>query len=157
MKVRFFGLVVMLSFFVTFVSCAESQYDKDVELINDYISSHHLDTCDVYVNDNGLHRVVIREGQGLSPSATDSVTFNFLLKLIDDKVVNDEFAVNPCSEYLPNLVYGLQMGLTQMRPGERAILLVPSNIGYGSFGFNEIKPNSVLVYDVSFISFKSNL
>ena len=157
MKACFKCFAVLLSLVFVFVSCTGNQYDMDIELINDYIASHHLDTCDIFVNENGLHRVVLRDGQGLSPSANDSVTFNFILKLTDDEVVNDEFSVKPCSEYLKNLVFGLQMGLTQMRPGERAVLLVPSNIGYGSFGFDAIKPNSVLVYDVSLVSFKSNL
>ena len=139
-----------------FSSCLKNQYDKDIDKIDDYISSHHLDTLNIDKDDRGLYHIILQNGSGIYPSKADSVTITFTLKLINDKVVNDNNAITPCTVPMSDLVYGLQLGICKMRTGETAVLLLPSYLGYGTYTVDKIPSNSVLIYYIKLISTKSN-
>jgi FKBP-type peptidyl-prolyl cis-trans isomerase len=52
----------------------------------------------------------------------------------------------------PNVVPGLNQGVSGMRVGGKRRLIVPARLGHGSKGTKLIAPNSDLTYDVELVS-----
>ena len=60
----------------------------------------------------------------------------------------------PISFPLGNVIKGWTEGLQLMKPGGKARLTIPSELGYGPGGVGNIPPNAVLVFDVELIEVK---
>ena len=50
------------------------------------------------------------------------------------------------------VVKGFDEGIAKMRVGEKAIIIFPSTLGYGSSGSGSIPANSPLVFDIEVVS-----
>ena len=56
------------------------------------------------------------------------------------------------------VIKGWDIGFASMKPGERAILKIKPEYGYGSTGAgSSIPPNSTLEFDVELISYEENI
>ncbi|MDD3915184.1 MAG: FKBP-type peptidyl-prolyl cis-trans isomerase [Bacteroidales bacterium] len=117
-----------------FTSCLDNQYDKDIEIIEKYISSHQLDTADVVIDDHGMYYIELQEGSGFYAEAGDSIVFAYSMRLEDNVEVASASVSEPIGAYLNRLVTGLQLGIPYMKAGGEAVILMPSYLGYGQFG-----------------------
>lgn len=52
------------------------------------------------------------------------------------------------------VIRGWDIGVKQMRVGEKARLFIPASLGYGSRGVGSIPPNSDLIFDVELLSIR---
>ena len=52
------------------------------------------------------------------------------------------------SQVIPGWIEGLQM----MKPGGKARLVIPGDLGYGPKGYGNIPPNATLVFQVALLS-----
>ena len=146
-------LAVILLLFISFSSCGDSQLNKDIDIIDGYISSHHLDTCEIKVINN-LYYVELKEGSGkYLATEDDSIVIAYSMKLANDVEVDYALESDPLGVEVSNMLKGVQTGICQMKVGGHAILLIPSSLGYGSYsiGGYQIPPNSVLVFDVTLL------
>jgi FKBP-type peptidyl-prolyl cis-trans isomerase FklB len=101
---------------------------------------------------SGLQYMVLQEGTGKSPKATDSVMCHYEGFLIDGTVFDSsvergEPATFAVGQVIPGWVEGLQL----MREGAAYRLFIPSNLAYGPHGTGPIQPNSTLIFDVQLI------
>jgi len=103
---------------------------------------------------SGLRYKIINEGTGTSPGLYDRVKINYSIKLLSNEqlvasgtsqksVTFDAWVVN----YLP----AVQIMLKKLKPGGRAIMYVPSELGYGPTPFPFIPGNSNLIYDLELV------
>jgi FKBP-type peptidyl-prolyl cis-trans isomerase FkpA len=53
-----------------------------------------------------------------------------------------------------NVIKGWDEGLVGMKVGGQRRLVIPSNMGYGKAGNGSIPPDSVLIFDVEFLSIR---
>ena len=51
----------------------------------------------------------------------------------------------------PGVIAGFDEGIMKMRVGEKAALIIPSKIGYGTNGSGTIPPNSPLYFEVEVV------
>lgn len=102
---------------------------------------------------SGLRYKIVQEGSGESPKATDRVKVNYTGKLIDGTVFDaSEKHGGPYTTGLGNVVACWTEGLQLLKPGGKATLYCPSEIGYGSGGNGAlIKPGATLVFDVELL------
>jgi len=107
----------------------------------------------VKVTDSGLQYIVLQEGEGPQPDASDKVTVHYTGKLIDGTVFDStrergepvEIVVN---ETIPGWIEALQM----MHEGAKYRLFIPSDLAYGERGAGAaIGPNQALIFDVELI------
>ena len=101
--------------------------------------------------DSGLQYKTIKEGDGPSPAATDTVTVNYKGTLIDGKEFDSG---NGISFPLNGVIKGWTEGLQLMKAGGSTRFFIPSDLAYGPSGPPNIGPNSPLIFDVDLLSLK---
>lgn len=111
------------------------------------------EASDVKTTDSGLKYVVVNEGTGKSPKATDEVVVHYTGMLLDgtkfdSSVDRGEPATFPLNRVIPGWTEGLQL----MKEGGKYIFYIPSNLAYGPQGVpGTIPPDSPLVFEVELI------
>ena len=100
----------------------------------------------------GLQYEVLKEGNGVHPAATDSVTVHYTGKLIDGTVFDSsvdrgEPADFPVTQVIPGFAEGLKM----MNKGSKYVLYIPASLGYGNNEAGSIPAGSTLVFEVEMI------
>ncbi|WP_299455694.1 FKBP-type peptidyl-prolyl cis-trans isomerase [uncultured Microscilla sp.] len=122
---------------------------------------------------SGLYYVITEEGTGERPEKHDTVYTNYVGKLTNGNLfdTNVEEAAKKGGKYQgPNpkkyqpfkfilgrqqVIRGWDEGLALLKKGSKAILLVPSTLGYGPRAMGkDIPANSTLVFDVELTDFK---
>ena len=103
---------------------------------------------------SGLQYAVIREGEGVSPEASDSVTVHYRGILLDGNEFDNSYSRNkPATFRLDRVIKGWTEGLQLMKPGGKYRLFVPPDLAYGTRGAgSQIGPNSTLIFEVELIS-----
>lgn len=102
---------------------------------------------------SGLQYIVIKEGEGAQPTATDEVTVHYTGKLLngmvfDSSVSRGEPATFPLNRVIPGWTEGVQL----MKEGAKYEFFIPSDLAYGAQGVpNVIPPHSTLIFEVELI------
>lgn len=103
---------------------------------------------------SGLRYMVIREGKGKSPKATDEVTVNYEGRFTDGRVFDSSYergeaAAFPLNRVIPGWTEGLQL----MKEGGKTVFYIPYNLAYGEQGYpGSIPPKADLIFTVELIS-----
>lgn len=106
----------------------------------------------VITTDSGLQYKVIREGVGPSPTASDIALVGYTGTLVDGKVFDQsEQAEIPVDRVVPGFGEALQL----MKRGGEYQLFIPPALGYGDKASGPIPANSVLIFSVKLLDFKS--
>lgn len=102
---------------------------------------------------SGLQYKVITQGKGKAPVATDKVTVHYVGKLIDESVFDSSIARNePITFDVNGVIPGWTEALLLMHEGDKWMLYVPQELGYGERGAGgQIPPYSTLVFEVELI------
>lgn len=110
----------------------------------------------VEVTDSGLQYEVLNEGEGASPTESDTVVVHYEGSLIDGTVFDSSYERgNPASLPLNGVIEGWKEGLQLMSKGAKYKLYVPPELGYGEGGAgNRIGPNEALVFEVELLEIK---
>ncbi|MCH5222713.1 MAG: FKBP-type peptidyl-prolyl cis-trans isomerase [Muribaculaceae bacterium] len=100
----------------------------------------------------GLKYVVVKEGTGKSPSATDQVTVHYVGNLtngtiFDSSIDRGEPTTFPLNRVIPGWTEGLQL----MKEGGEVVFYIPSDLAYGPQGVPGIPPSSPLLFWVQLI------
>ncbi|WP_439883173.1 FKBP-type peptidyl-prolyl cis-trans isomerase [Pontibacter sp. MBLB2868] len=105
---------------------------------------------------SGLQYEVIEEGNGKSPSATDTVTVHYKGTLIDGTTFDSSYERGePATFPVNGVIAGWTEALQMMKEGAKWRLYIPSNLAYGAQGAGDvIGPNSALLFDVELLSVK---
>ena len=109
---------------------------------------------------------VLEVGDGATPMFTDTVAANYCGKLIplyNSSVVtfdqsyqgelNSDVAI-PSTFAVSGVITGWTTALQEMKEGDRWELYVPSDLGYGDYGKNEIPGFSTLIFDLDLVEVK---
>lgn len=147
MKYTLFALIFML-----FISCSkEKEVDytaKNEKEIVAYIAKNKLNA---QRSASGLYYVINEPGTGAQPNANSTVTVAYKGYFTDGSPF-DESKPEGISFGLQQVIKGWTEGIAYFKEGGSGVLLVPSNLGYGSEGRSGIPGGSVLIFDVKLIS-----
>lgn len=102
---------------------------------------------------SGLQYMILKEGNGKKPKATDQVKCHYEGMLVDgtmfdSSIQRGEPAVFPLNQVIAGWTEGLQL----MQEGAKYRFFIPYNLGYGENGAGStIPPFSALIFDVELI------
>ena len=105
---------------------------------------------------SGLQYQVLREGNGQSPKATDTVECHYEGTLIDGTKFDSSYDRGQTATFpLDQVIAGWTEGLQLMKEGGKYRFFIPYELGYGERGAGaSIPPFSTLVFDVELVSVK---
>tara|TARA_R110002049_G_scaffold73909_12_gene190946 strand:- start:81 stop:530 length:450 start_codon:yes stop_codon:yes gene_type:complete len=136
---------------VLFTSCASEDAvfkpQTEADIIK-YIEDNDLNASR---SNTGLYYVINKEGSGARPNSTSNVTVAYKGYFLDGTVF-DQSNDNGISFGLNQVISGWTEGITYFKEGGEGLLLIPSNLGYGSNGRTGIPGGAVLVFDINLMS-----
>ena len=106
---------------------------------------------------SGLKYVVVEEGNGdATPTKGTTVTAHYTGKLLDGQKFDSSYdRKEPIKFPVGNgrVIKGWDEAFLGMKKGEKRILIIPPELGYGTSGRGPIPPNAVMVFDVELVDF----
>ncbi|MEM9380442.1 MAG: FKBP-type peptidyl-prolyl cis-trans isomerase [Planctomycetota bacterium] len=107
--------------------------------------------------ESGLQYVMLREGDGRSPRATNRVIAHYCGWFVDGREFDSSWGAagngSPASFGLNEVIKGWTEGLQLMREGGAAVFVIPGDLAYGARGNARIPPNTTLVFHVELVTF----
>ena len=107
---------------------------------------------------SGLQYVVLKEGTGASPKATDTIRAHYRGKLINGEVFDESYKgeqpgpnEEPLTIRADQVIDGWTEALQLMKVGGKWRLYLPSELAYKDSPNGPGGPNSVLVFDVELV------
>lgn len=102
----------------------------------------------------GVLRRVVRSGdpEGRRPDIRSVVTVHYTGRLINGRVFDDTRRAGvPAALRLKDLIAGWQIAVPRMHVGDRWIVYIPAEYGYGKRAVGQIPANSTLVFDIELV------
>ncbi|HTJ53205.1 MAG TPA: FKBP-type peptidyl-prolyl cis-trans isomerase [Cyclobacteriaceae bacterium] len=135
------------------VSCNKSsdpnaQLNKELKVLDNYLSTHHTGDYVVYDNYYGNRIQIDSVGGGLPPHSGQTVTITYEARLFPDTLtVFDSKTITSKIDDIS--VYGLKVGISYLFQGSKATLYIPSPNAFGKEGTTNVPPNTSVIYNVS--------
>jgi FKBP-type peptidyl-prolyl cis-trans isomerase FklB len=103
---------------------------------------------------SGLQYAVMKEGNGKGVTGTENVKVNYRAYFIDGREFDSSYKKGAPAQFSLNddILPGWKEGIKLMKEGSRYKLFLPPELAYGKEGFNEIPPNSVLIFDIELLN-----
>ena len=107
----------------------------------------------VVTTESGLQYVVLHEGDGPKPEATDRVKVHYRGTLIDGTEFDSSYKRGtPATFSLKGVIAGWTEALQLMKVGSKNRLFIPSELAYGKRGRGpNIGPNAVLIFELELL------
>ncbi|MCU0394044.1 MAG: FKBP-type peptidyl-prolyl cis-trans isomerase [Thermoflexibacter sp.] len=114
---------------------------------------------------SGMYYQRLQQGIGEKPTARDTVSVHYTGNIIYSYVFDSSrLRDTPFSFTLGvgQVIRGWDLGVAEMRVGERGIFYIPSTLAYGSSGsprdrntnLQSVPPNSILIFDIEVLGIK---
>jgi len=128
--------------------------DKNLSVGNVFLEENK-GKAGVVTTESGLQYIVLKEGEGDSPSLEDQVKVHYTGKLLNGDVFDSSVERNePVTFYVRSVIPGWTEALQLMTPMSEYKLFIPAALAYGEQGGprgSAIGPNEVLIFDVKLI------
>ncbi len=108
------------------------------------------------ISKTGLRQIVVETGEGdTSPKFGETVTVHYTGSLLNGKVFDSSIKRGTPAQFaIGQVIEGWNEALQQMKKGEKRLLIIPPELGYGERGYpGVIPPNSFLIFEVELIDF----
>ena len=104
----------------------------------------------VITTPSGLQYLVLQEGTGKSPKATDTVEVHYRGTLLNGVEFDSSYSRFQTIEFpLNRVIKGWTEGVQTMKEGGKTRFFIPSELAYGSRGAGmDIGPNETLIFEV---------
>jgi len=109
----------------------------------------------VFTTPSGLQYMVLRQGSGPRPQATDKVRVNYHGTLLDGTVFDSSYDRGQEAEFpLNQVIAGWTEGVAMMPVGSKFRFWIPGELAYGARGTpgGPIGPNATLQFDVELMA-----
>jgi FKBP-type peptidyl-prolyl cis-trans isomerase FkpA len=128
------GIIVILV-----ASCNPyKKYEKEqADKITEYINSHP--EYNFQLKSSGLYYCDVTVGTGLAAAIHDTAFVKYTAKFLTDKTFDTNVGTNDTLILPVNegwVIQGFDEGITYMKVGGKAVLIVPSDLAYGNTGYS---------------------
>lgn len=108
--------------------------------------------------DSGLRYQIIQKGDGVKAEKGKTVSVHYKGQLIDGTVFDSSYKRNEPIDFplgVGQVIPGWDEGISLLNVGDKARLVIPSHLGYGSRGAGGvIPPDANLIFDVELVGVK---
>jgi len=133
----------------------KKEMEKNLVEAEAFLEKNKQDSS-IQVTSSGLQYKIIQKGQGASPKATDKVKVHYEGRLVDGTIFDSSLDRGEPVEFPLNAVIsGWTEGLQLMSTGGVYEFYVHPKLGYGEQANNKIPGNSLLIFKVELLDFKS--
>ncbi len=138
------------------ISEFEAEQAKKEEEIQNKINSMYDNLTET---ESGLKYVITKENpDGEQPESGNTVSVHYEGRLIDGTVFDSSFKRDKPIDFplgQRRVIAGWDEGISLLKKGEKATLVIPPDLGYGPNGAGGvIPPNAYLVFDVELVDIK---
>ncbi len=143
-------LPLMIIMLVLFSCNPARQYEKDEQAaIDSYISQNP--GIDFELKPSGLYYYDMQLGTGRTPVAHDTAYVMYTAKFLDGTVFDSNVGTTDTLIFAVDegwMIPGFDEGVTYMKSGGKALLLVPSSLAYGASGYYPIGGYTPLLFEI---------
>ena len=134
----------------------------EVELISfetpEPIVAFDVAAKDTLTTESGLQYIVVQEGEGVNPYASQFVSVDYTGYLADGTIFDSSIDRGEPIAFpvgVGKVIPGWDEGIMLLNTGAKARLIIPSDLGYGEQGAGGIiPPNATLIFDVELLEIK---
>lgn len=145
-------VISLLTLVAILVSCdTYSESDKigfDKKIVS-YLSTKDIN-CEKTAS--GLYLKIIEKGEGADIKYKDKVSFTYKGSLLDGKLFADQ--IEPVEFEVSQLIGCWKEAMLNLKPGGKAFLVSPPQLGYGDHDLPDIPKNSILVFEIEVVEVK---
>ena len=123
--------------------------DRDAYLLKNYPNASPTES--------GLYYIETEEGTGKYAESRRIVKVHYEGKFLDGEVFDSSYERGEPIEFtlgIGQVIKGWDEGISYMKEGGKAVLIIPSNLAYGTQGRGTIPGYSTLVFTVELIEVK---
>jgi FKBP-type peptidyl-prolyl cis-trans isomerase len=129
------------------------QRGKDEQLIKEYLQKNGINNAQR--TNSGLYYTVLQAGEGDTLATGKKVYVHYLGKLLDGTKFDSSYDRGQPLDFNYNtgsMIKGFDEGVGFLKKGGKAILFIPSHLGYGDRGAGTIPPFSVLIFEIELVN-----
>ncbi|MFZ9981145.1 MAG: FKBP-type peptidyl-prolyl cis-trans isomerase [Cyclobacteriaceae bacterium] len=128
----------------------QPRLQSDIDIIDQYLTANNQNAVK---DPSGIRYVILQEGVGETPCLQSIVSASYTGQLLSSGKVFDS-SVTPVQFPLANLIVGWQIAFLKFKKGTRAVIYIPSPLGYGATARTNIPANSILTFEINFTDFQ---
>jgi peptidylprolyl isomerase len=106
---------------------------------------------------SGLRYIVTSPGRGnATPQKGDKVTVHYIGRLLNGNTFDNSYERRNPAQFVVgrgHIIKGWDEALRAMKKGEKRVLIIPPELGYGKSGRGPIPPDSWLVFEIELLDF----
>jgi FKBP-type peptidyl-prolyl cis-trans isomerase len=153
MKLLFLKKLFFTLLTLSILTCCRTYSDDDKQnfdkQIKAYLKSKNI-VCKR--SDSGLYYKIIEPGDGNYIRFQDIVTFKYEGRLIDGELFDNQ--KEPIEFRVRDLIAAWKEIMLELKPGAKAFLVAPPQLGYGDHKLDDIPQNSILIYEIEITDVK---
>lgn len=121
--------------------------EEELKIIANYLKENGLDN---EPTQSGLYYIEVIEGTGMQPVAGDTVDVYYLGYFLSGSIFDTNMNSDPFRFTVGagTVIPGFDEGVTYMKEGGEALLVIPSSLAYGSVGTYGIPGYTPLAYEI---------
>jgi FKBP-type peptidyl-prolyl cis-trans isomerase len=130
--------------------------EKELAAMEAEVNAIKTQWPDAITTPSGLKYVVVQEGSGDTPTSGTLVKAHYTGKLLNGQKFDSSYdrgepIAFPVGQ--GRVIKGWDEAFLGMKKGEKRVLIIPSQLGYGPSGRGPIPPNATMVFDVELVDF----
>ncbi len=135
----------------------ERTTEKELKKMEEAAAKIRKEWPDAIVTPSGLMYVVKKDGSGdKTPVKGTTVSAHYTGKLLDGTKFDSSYDRGQPISFVVGagqVIKGWDEAFIDMKKGEKRVLIIPADLGYGTSGRGPIPPNATMVFDVELVDF----
>ena len=141
--IRFLSILFLGIILAACTTYSEDEKNEFDERIEKYLNKKKI-KCKR--SSSGLYYKIVDPGEGELIKLKDRVQFTYKGTFLNGKVFDEQ--TEPVEFDVQSLIGAWKEVMLYLRPGGKAFLVTPPQLGYGEHDLDDIPPNSVLVFEL---------
>lgn len=122
------------------------------------VTKWQIDSSKVVTTASGLKYIILQDGNGENATSGKVVTVNYSGYLPDGTIFDSSVERNEPITFVlgqGQVLKGWDEGLTLLKKGSKAQIIIPPQLGYGSMAMGKIPANSTLIFDIELLDIQN--